>query len=768
MNQHKRITELLAVYRDLSEAEWREVEQHIRTCPECAQKLASYRAMDRKLSDLKAHDPLMQAPLQPNKRLQRAFASSSGTRNAPWWLRWMGHVPGLARQVVGVAALLLLTVGLITVFRGPASQSGSGPSVPPTATPDPLEAFATRILGPEPSPEPPEGREIQTGHVVTVTPEPIPTISPDQRRMTLCFASEPQTLLWSESALVTEAVREAIQEPLIDALNYGYSPNLVDKLPSIADGDATLQQVTIAEGDRFVDAASDRVLTLTQGMTESFRLNQLEGEPLLIEQWDGSPLTTVQQSAQWTLIEGLTWEDGTPVTAQDSLLTFNVALDPEYRGMDKQVADRTASYEALDERTLRWVGLPSYTDDTYFLNVWNPQPSHLYGTLTWAEIQRDEQANRNPLSYGPFKIDSWVPGTAITMSPNPYYVRGRTPLNSVTFRFIGDTNQMIAQLASDECDLGFQDAAFENSLPLLRGFEEQGLLGVETVAGMTFEHLDFNLQPAEGYTGAAATLRDNQGNLLFQNADFRRAIAHCLDRQTLIDQALNGGGFLQHTYVPSDHPLYPGDEAITTYSGTQLERGQALLASLGWTDTDGDGILNDDAGTRLTFNLVTRQNLLRDAITQIVQAQLLQNCGIAVSIEMMGSEFFAEGPEGPIFGRAYDVAEFAWLTAAEPPCNLYVSSQVPGEINGWGASNNTGFANADFDAACAAALNALDPEEKAAHHAEAMAIWTDQLPSIPLFARSKLTVVRPEVEGVILDPTNPTELWNIENFDVRR
>jgi ABC-type transport system substrate-binding protein len=60
----------------------------------------------------------------------------------------------------------------------------------------------------------------------------------------------------------------------------------------------------------------------------------------------------------------------------------------------------------------------------------------------------------------------------------------------------------------------------------------------------------------------------------------------------------------------------------------------------------------------------------------------------------------------------------------------------------------------------------VEPEEKAARHAGAIAIWTEQLPSIPLFARSKIAVVHPSVSGVIMDPTNTTELWNIENFDV--
>ncbi|MBA3530918.1 MAG: hypothetical protein H0T73_03200, partial [Ardenticatenales bacterium] len=76
----------------------------------------------------------------------------------------------------------------------------------------------------------------------------------------------------------------------------------------------------------------------------------------------------------------------------------------------------------------------------------------------------------------------------------------------------------------------------------------------------------------------------------------------------------------------------------------------------------------------------------------------------------------------------------------------------------------TGWANTEFDTACNAALQALDDEVKAENHAAAMAIFTEELPSIPLFARAKVAVVRPGVEGVIMDATENSELWNVENF----
>jgi peptide/nickel transport system substrate-binding protein len=289
----------------------------------------------------------------------------------------------------------------------------------------------------------------------------------------------------------------------------------------------------------------------------------------------------------------------------------------------------------------------------------------------------------------------------------------------------------------------------------------------QVVAGTVFEHLDFNTQPVESYTGPAASLLASDGTPLFQKKEFRQAIAYCLDRQAIVDGATNGAAIVQHTYTAADHPLYAGDENITIYE-FDAEKGKAMLADLGWSDTDGDGILDDGKGNKLAFVHSTRTNPLREKVTQIVQAQLKDNCGIETTIELYGSEYFADGPDGLVFGRKFDLGEFAWLTGVEPPCDLYLTSQIPSEEHGWGTANDTGFSNAEFDAACNAAVQALDDETKAAKHAEAQAIFTEYLPSLPLFARAKILVTRPGITGVIMDPTANSEFWNVENFDIEK
>lgn len=656
---------------------------------------------------------------------------------------------------------LLLPLALLLVVLLAACNSAA--TTEPTMAPVATDAGTTTDATAAPT-EMVEATAAATEVVeATAVATEVTTAPVEDKIMVICMAQEPKSLIWSESALVTSAVLEAVQPPLADTREYGYQATLVKKLPSIDDGDAMLEEVTIKEGDTFYDVASDAILTLTAGMTNTFSLNQLEGDPLEVSGYNGEELKTVQTTAQWELVDGLMWEDGEPVTADDSVFAFEVASQPEWT-TSKYVIERTASYEAVDEMTLKWVGLPGYTDGTYFLNVWAPQARHVLGEMNAADIQADENVNRKPLSYGPYKVDEWIAGDSIMLSRNDNWVDGPAPLSELIYRFVPDTNQIIAQLVSGECDIGTQDAAFEGSLPLVKQFEDQGLLTIAEVAGTVFEHLDFNIMPIDSYSGAAGTLTDNEGGLLFQNVAFRQAIAHCIDRQAIIDQATNGAAFIQHTYTAADHPLYPGDDAITVYE-FDPEMGKQMLADLGYTDTNGNGVIDKD-GVELTFVHGTRDNPLRQKVTQIVQAQLAENCNVKTEIQLVGSDFFADGPDGPVFGRKYDMAEFAWLTGVEPPCNLYQTSQIPSEETSWGAQNNTGWSNEAFDTACNTGIQTLDAEEKATAHAEAMKLFTEELPSLPLFARAKIAVAGPNVIGLEMDPTSNSEMWNIENFDL--
>jgi len=594
---------------------------------------------------------------------------------------------------------------------------------------------------------------------VTVTPVPTPAAP---KTLVVCLGQEPASLAWFKTDLVTAHVLQAVYVGGIDHRGYQYQPVYYKKLPAFNDQDASQVAVTVHDGDTVYDAASGGVVTLTKGVN----LAQLDGS---VKVYDGSgSASAVQMAAQWTLVDGMAWQDGTPVTADDQVFTFQTDSSPDVPSVDKALIADTASYVALDDHTTRWTGIPGYTSNTYFLNVWQPLPKHLYGSLTPAQMLQDVSVNRQPPAFGPFKVDEWVPGDHISLSRNPTYWRASQSLpklDRLVFRFIPSSDELLAELAAGKCDVGTHDNALAASLPLIKQFQAQHFLQAQIVAGTVFEHLDFDMRPGPNYTGFAATAHNADGSLVFANPQVRQAIADCLDRQALIDQAANGAAVPQDVYVSPLHPLYAGDANITRYPFNP-SAGLALLARNGWKDTNGDGILDDGHGQSFSFVLSTRANNLRQKTTQIIQSQLRANCMLNAHIELYNSEFFETTRGSILQGFNYDVAEFAFDTGVEPACDNYTSAAISRAANGWGGYNTLGYSSAKFDAACSGALAALDAVTKKNLHATAQKIFSTDSPSIVLFAPGLIAVTGPRVSGVIVDPTESSELWNVENFDI--
>jgi peptide/nickel transport system substrate-binding protein len=197
-----------------------------------------------------------------------------------------------------------------------------------------------------------------------------------------------------------------------------------------------------------------------------------------------------------------------------------------------------------------------------------------------------------------------------------------------------------------------------------------------------------------------------------------------------------------------------------------------LLESAGWRDQDNDpatprqawGVNTVLNGTPLELNYVTTGAAQRVQVATIV-ADSLSACGVRVDVQYLEAEaLYAPGPGGPLFGRAFDLAQFAMgNTGVEPSCAWYTSSEVPGSANAWVGTNVSGYSNAGFDASCLAMRQSLPGDAVyALAYQDTQAIFARDLPVIPLYWRLKVAAARPDLVNFSLDPTASSSLWNIE------
>lgn len=619
-------------------------------------------------------------------------------------------------------------------------------------SPTPAALPATPV-DPPPSPSP------------SPSPTPLPTSTPTPlppKLFTICQAEEPNTLfIYGSPSRAARNVLEAIYDGPIDTRTYRFPPVILEKLPSLADGDAVVRTVEVQEGETVVD-----VNGLTVDLLPDVTVLNADGHKVTFE---GGVITMTQMAVTFTLRAGVTWADGQPLTADDSRYSFELAsaFDSPTLWL---LQDRTHSYDAVDERTVVWTGIPGYRDPFYFRNFYHPLPRHVWGGADAGQLLDAEVAHRKPLGWGPFAVEEWKEGEYITLVRNPHYFRaseGLPYLDRVTFRFIPDPQQALDSLLAGECDLLTQDVVEglieSGDLDPLLEAAEAGTVQLLSSPSSEWEHLDFGIGPAQWVRRPD----------FFADVRVRQAIAHCVDREQIVRDAFSyGAATIAHSYVASEHPLYGGGQLH--HWEYNPATGQALLDQVGWRDEDGDGMREAHGvtgianGTPFTVTLLTTAGLPARERTAHILTDNLAICGIGLSVEYLPAEqFFADGPDGPVFGRQFELALFSWLNGLDVPCELYLSTQIPGPENWWAASNNPGYTSADYDAACQSALEALPgTEDYVRFHLAAQRIFSYDLPVLPLYFVPKLVAARPEVSGVILDPSQYLELWNIEAFDV--
>lgn len=622
---------------------------------------------------------------------------------------------------------------------------------------------ACQAMGGTPQPAP-TGTASPSAPTVEPSPTPVPP-----KTLTVCLSEEPQTLyIYGGSSRSMWNVLEAVYDGPYDTRQFSTQAVILAKMPSLADGDAVLQPVTVQSGDPVVNTAGQLVAFAPGVVVFPSGCNS----PECAVAWDGSAALQMDRlSVTFKLLDGIRWSDGAPLTAEDSVFSFDLAAHPD-SPTSKGVIDRTASYTALDALTVEWVGVPGFVDQRYPTFFFSPLPKHVLGGLSAAEILQDETARRKPLGWGPYVIDEWIPGERIRLSKNAQYFRageGLPRYDFLEFTFNGNpADSALMALVGGQCDIVDQNDGFLPLLEELINTENNGRLKLYLAQGAEWEHLDFGIRPAsydDGYDPASGDRPD-----LFGDVRTRRAFALCIDRGKLITELFKNRSAVPAGYLPPSHPLFQADLPAYSYDP---QAGAQLLDEVGWKDADGDpntprvaaGISGVPDGTPLQAQLLTTSAAIRQEVARQVRDGLAA-CGVGTTTVFMDpGTLFAAGPQGPLFGRSFDLAMFYWESGARTPCQLYTSEQAPSSANQWIGANVTGYTNPAFDAACRAAFWSLpDQADFAAKNQAAERLFAEELPVIPLYYQLKIAISQPDLCGLELDLTARSLLSNLEVF----
>jgi peptide/nickel transport system substrate-binding protein len=430
--------------------------------------------------------------------------------------------------------------------------------------------------------------------------------------------------------------------------------------------------------------------------------NDHKVQPGLAERWevgaDGKSYTLY-------LRKNVKWHDGKPFTAHDAKFSL-LEVNRKFNGQGTTAYAQVETIDAPDDHTLviRLKGpsaafFPwSLTEMTFAQIV----PKHIYE----GSDPTKNDANFNPIGTGPYKFKEWVKGDHITLERNPdYWDAGRPYLERIVFKIIPDNAARVIALEKGEIDF----------IPYY-ALPASAVRQLEKLPGLKV----FNTsRPAAGEIIMFYNLRHER----LKVKEVRQALAHAIDRQALIDKALEGMGNYPKSLIPTSQPEFHTDKGRQyEYSP---EKANALLDQVGFRrGADGNRF-----GLRLSYDRAAEAGAL-SASAQIIREQL---AAVGIGLEIVPLDATAWG-DASFIKWDFDLTMGSFATGPDPSvgtARLYISSNIKPLF----AHNLMGYSNPQADELFARGDVELDPAKRVGIYHQIQEILNEDVPALPLWEK---------------------------------
>lgn len=450
----------------------------------------------------------------------------------------------------------------------------------------------------------------------------------------------------------------------------------------------------------------------------------LEPEPWAAESWS---IEEDGRLMRFTLRKGILWEDGVELTADDVAFTYKMVIDPA-----------TASPYAEDflrVKELRVIDRYSFEvryEQFFARAVASWMSAILPRHLLEGQNLRTTAFARKPVGAGPYRLKSWESGSRIILSASPTYFEGKPKIAEVVYRIIPDTSTMFMETRASRLDV--MNLSPMQYLRQTNGPSwQQNFAKYRYLAGM-YVFLGFNLE-----------------HPFFSDLRVRQAISCAINRDDIVRGVLLGQG------IPAFGPLKPGTWAYHKSLAPVAhdpEKAKALLAEAGFSDSDGDGILDRD-GKPLGFTILTNQgNEQRILTATLIQLQLSR---IGVQVRIRTVEWAAFIREFVNKGR-FDTVLLGWTISQDPDIYQIWHSSHARE----GGLNFIHYKNAEVDAILEKARSIPDQTERARLYARMQEILAAEQPYCFLFVPYSLPVIHKRFQGV--EPALAGIMYNFDKW----
>lgn len=440
----------------------------------------------------------------------------------------------------------------------------------------------------------------------------------------------------------------------------------------------------------------DHLLVYYPNMTIAFRLLQ------------SYEMSSDGMSCNVHMRDNAFWHDGKPVTCEDLEFTCKYAVE---HGLGYQSVANwklVDHFEILDEKNCT-IHMKEPIRDTFGA-----------GRIRWLLPKHIWENIPNPLTYegkpsevlmgaGPYKIVEWKILDYIIIEANENYWGGRPYVDRIIFKIFPSLDSEIMALKAGEIDAIFP----ETSLP-------------SSVVPSLVQEEDIRITIGNATKVIQLQINLNSTNPFTKDLRVRQAMAHAIDKKTLVDVFEAGYGAVADIFVPPNIPV-PRSPNLITYE-FNLTKAAEILTDSGYIDRNDDGIRESETGKPMVFNFAAYGKIPTFMRATEMVAGWFEEIGIKVKVNALetASMYALCWPPSPEYEMSLDywtafIPEYAYHGS------LYLSYMIQeGE-------NCFSYVNPEFDAAYEDWLTQRDLQKKLADEWKMQELINRDLPCIPLW-----------------------------------
>ena len=394
----------------------------------------------------------------------------------------------------------------------------------------------------------------------------------------------------------------------------------------------------------------------------------------------------------FNLREGVKFHDGSDFTAEDVVFTYETVK--ENQGNNENVdLSRLESVTALDDYTVEFKLSESYSpffDSVALLGI---VPSDAYDSETF---------DKYPIGTGAWKVIQYDTDQQIIVQANEDYYEGAPEIKQVTFVKM-DNEAAFSNAKSGQLDIVMVAPNY--------ALEEIDGMHIENLETMDVRNISLPCIPEQvvkNPDGNEVTV----GNNVTSDVAVRKALSIGIDRESIINNALNGIGKPATGFTTN---LTWGNPLV--YEDNQREEAKKLLEDAGWVDSDGDGIREKD-GVKCEFDVYSPSNDQQRYLLAVAVSEDAKELGISINAK--------QGTWDELTAKA-NTAGIVWGWGQYSPTVL--KSLLYSELFLVGAYDNTvGYSNKEVDKLIDEAIDSNNQEDAIKKWKEVQAVSAEDYP----------------------------------------